>query len=144
MATTAEIAKRYFAALAAHDLDAAAACWAPGGIDRLVGQRELIAPEGIKEYFGALFAAFPDFEFAVLETTTCRNRTAVRWRARATFAGPGRFEGFVANGARIAVEGCDVVRVADGLITHNDAYLDSGQIARELGLLPPAGSPVAP
>jgi len=46
----------------------------------------------------------------------------------------------VANGARIAVEGCDVVTVADGLITHNDAYLDSGHIARELGLLPPAGS----
>jgi hydroxyacylglutathione hydrolase len=141
MPSTSEIAKRYFAALAAHDLDAAVACWVPGGVDRLVGQQELLAPNGIKGYFGGLFAAFPDFGFEVLETTTYRNRTAVRWRARATFAGPGRFQGFLPNGASIEVEGCDVVTVADGLIVHNDAYMDSGDIARQLGLLPPAGSP---
>jgi glyoxylase-like metal-dependent hydrolase (beta-lactamase superfamily II) len=39
------------------------------------------------------------------------------------------------------MEGCDVLSVRDGLIHHNDAYLDSGEIARQLGLLPPAGSP---
>jgi ketosteroid isomerase-like protein len=38
MASTAEIAKRYFAALSAHDLDAATACWRPGAIDRLVAE----------------------------------------------------------------------------------------------------------
>jgi glyoxylase-like metal-dependent hydrolase (beta-lactamase superfamily II)/predicted ester cyclase len=140
MASTAEIARRYFAALAAHDLDLAAACWAPGGIDRLVGQPPLTAPDGIKEYFGALFAAFPDFELEVLDLTTYRTRTAVRWRARGTFAGPGRFQGFLPNGAVIEIEGCDVVTVADELIAHNDAYVDSGDIARQLGLLPPAGS----
>ncbi len=141
MASTAEIAKRYFAALAAHDLEAATACWVPGGVDRLVGQQELIAPGGIKEYFGGLFAAFPDFEFEVLDLTTYRNRTAVRWRARATFAGPGRFQGFLPNGARMELEGCDVVTVAGDLIERNDAYVDSGEIARQLGFLPPAGSP---
>ena len=61
MASTSEIAKRYFAALSAHDLDGAVACWARGSIDRFVGGEELIAPEGIREYFAALFAAFPDF-----------------------------------------------------------------------------------
>jgi hydroxyacylglutathione hydrolase len=138
--STSDVAKRYFGALAAHDLDAAVACWAPGGIDRLVGQQELIAPDGIREYFGALFEAFPDFSFEILDMTTYRNRTAVRWRARATFAGPGRFQGFVANGARIEIEGCDVVTVAGEKITHNDAYVDSGAIARQLGFLPGAGS----
>jgi glyoxylase-like metal-dependent hydrolase (beta-lactamase superfamily II)/predicted ester cyclase len=140
MATSTEIARRYFAALAAHDLDAAAACWAPGAIDRLVGQQVLVAPDQIKEYFGALFAAFPDFELEVLGTTTYRSRTAVTWRGWGTFAGPGYFQGFEPNGARIAIEGCDVVSVSDELISHNDAYLDSGDIARQLGLLPPAGS----
>lgn len=141
MASTAEIAKRYFAALAAHDLDAAVACWAPGAIDRLVGAQELIAPDGIREYFGGLFAAFPDFELEVIELTTSRNRTAVRWKAHATFAGPANFEGFVANGARVQLEGCDVVTVEGELIAHNDAYIDSGDIARQIGLLPPLGSP---
>jgi steroid delta-isomerase-like uncharacterized protein len=141
MATTAEIAKRYFTALSAHDLDAAVECWAPGAIDRLVGGPELAAPGGIREYFGELFEAFPDFTLEIVELTTGRNRTAVRWRAHGTFAGPGRFQGFDANGARIAIEGCDVVTVEDGLIRHNDAYIDNGDIARQLGLLPAAGSP---
>lgn len=138
--STSEVAKRYFDALAAHDLDAAIECWAPGGIDRLVGQEELVAPDGIREYFGALFEAFPDFELEIVETTTYRNRCAVRWRGRATFAGPGRFQGFVPNGAGVDLEGCDVVTVADEKIQRNDAYIDSGAIARQLGFLPPAGS----
>ncbi len=138
---TSETARRYFAALAQHDLDAAAACWAPDGIDRLVGQIELHGPAGVREYFGALFGAFPDFSLEIIELTTYRNRTAVRWRATGTFAGPGTFQGFHPNGARIELEGCDVVTVADDLITHNDAYVDNASIARQLGFLPPAGSP---
>jgi glyoxylase-like metal-dependent hydrolase (beta-lactamase superfamily II)/predicted ester cyclase len=142
LATTSEIAKRYFAALSAHDLDDATACWRAGAIDRLVGAQELIAPDGIHQYFSALFAAFPDFEIDVVEMTTGRHRTAVRWKAQGTFAGPGLFRGFHPNNARITIEGCDVVTVQDELIVHNDAYLDSGDIARQLGLLPPAGSPL--
>jgi hydroxyacylglutathione hydrolase len=141
MPSSGEIAKRYFAALSAHDLDAAVACWAPGSIDRLVGAQELIAPEGIREYFGALFAAFPDFRIQVIELTTARGRSAVRWRAQGTFAGPGLFQGFAPNGARINMEGCDVVSVDGDLIHHNDAYVDSGDVARQLGLLPATGSP---
>ncbi len=140
MASTTEVAKRYFDALAAHDLDAAVACWEPGGVDRFVGQQDLIAPEGVRGYFSELFAAFPDFGFQILETTTYRNRCAVRWRATATFAGPGRFQGLRPNGASIDIEGCDVVTVQDEKITTNHAYLDSGSIARQLGILPPVGS----
>ena len=140
MASPSEIARRYFAALGARDLDAAVACWAPDAVDRLVGAQELIAPDGIRRYFGALFAAFPDFELEVLEVTAGRGRAAVRWRAHGTFAGPGDFQGFVANGATMTLEGCDVVTVRDDLIQHNDAYLDSGDVARQLGLLPAAGS----
>jgi glyoxylase-like metal-dependent hydrolase (beta-lactamase superfamily II)/predicted ester cyclase len=110
-------------------------------VDRFVGQQELIAPDGVRQYFTELFAAFPDFRFEILETTTYRNRSAVRWRAQATFAGPGTFQGFVANGARVELEGCDVVTVQDDKIQHNDAFVDSGAIARQLGFLPPAGSP---
>jgi glyoxylase-like metal-dependent hydrolase (beta-lactamase superfamily II)/predicted ester cyclase len=134
---TDDVVTRNFAALNAHDLDAAVACWKPGGIDRLVGQQELIAPDGIRQYFGALFAGFPDFSFEVLETVSSGDRTVVRWRASGTFAGPGTFQGFSPNGARIEMEGCDIFVVANELIERNDAYLD---IARQLGFLPPAGS----
>lgn len=139
--TTTEVAKRYFDALSAHDLDAAMDCWVQGGVDRLVGQQELVAPDGTRAYFSELFEAFPDFRFEVIDTTTYRNRTAVRWRAEATFAGPGRFQGFAPNGAHVVLEGCDVVTVVDEKIHALDAYLDSGAIARQLGFLPPSGSP---
>ena len=141
MATTAEIARAYFSALSAHDLDAACAVWRPGAVDRLVGDQDLVAPGGIRRYFGDLFDAFPDFAPEILELTTGRGRTAVRWRAAATFAGPAPFQGFAPNHARIVIEGCDVLTIEDELIVHNDAYIDSGDVARQLGLLPPTGSP---
>ena len=110
MASSSVIAKRYFDALTQRDLDAAVACWKPGGVERLIGQAELIAPEGIRDYFAELFDAFPDFSFELIDTTTQRERCSVRWRATGTFVGPGRFQGFAPNGARIAIEGCDVRR----------------------------------
>ena len=85
-------------------------------LDRLVGAEELIAPDGIRRYFGALFAAFPDFKLEVIELTTARGRTAVRWRRAGHVRRAGEFQGFVANGARMTLEGCDVVTVQDGLI----------------------------
>lgn len=139
MASATEIAKRYFAALGAHDLDAAMGFWAPGGTGRLLG-RELIAPDGVREYFAGVFAAFPDFSLEVLETTTARNRTAVRWRATGTFAGPATFEGLDPTGARIELEGCDVITVEEELIRENNAYVDGGDMARQLGVLPAVGS----
>ena len=138
--TTSAVARQYFEALSAHDLDAALELWQPGGTDRLVGQQDMVAPEGTREYFERLFAAFPDFRFEVLSTTTYRERTAVRWRAWGTFAGPGRFQGFAPNGARVEIEGCDLVTVSDGKIQRLEAFTDSGAIARQLGFLPPAGS----
>ena len=140
MASSSEIARRYFDALARRDFDAMAACWAAGGVARLVGQRQLAAPDGIVQYFHELLAAFPDISFEVIDTTTYRDRCAVRWRAHGTFAGPGRFEGFVANGAKLAFEGCDVLTVTRDLIVHADVYADTGDVARQLRLLPALGS----
>ena len=140
MASSSVIAKRYFDALAKREVDAAVACWKPGGLERLIGQGELVAPDGVRDYFTELFAAFPDFAFEVIDTTTQRERCSVRWRATATFSGPGRFQGFAPNGERIAIEGCDVLEVLADQIVANTAYVDSGEVARQLGFLPPAGS----
>jgi glyoxylase-like metal-dependent hydrolase (beta-lactamase superfamily II)/predicted ester cyclase len=141
--TSVSVARRYFDALGAHDLDAALACWRSGAIDRLVGQQELVAPDGIRTYFSDLFQAFPDFTLEVIDEVADGEKTAVRWRASGTFAGPGMFQGFAPNGAKISIEGCDVVTAspAGDVIVRNDAYIDTGDIARQLGMLPPAGSP---
>ena len=140
--TSTSVARRYFDALGSHDLDAALACWKPGAVDRLVGQQELVAPDGIRKYFSELFEAFPDFKLEVIDEVVGGDKTAVRWRASGTFAGPGTFQGFNPNGAKIAIEGCDVVTASseDELIVRNDAYIDTGDLARQLGMLPAAGS----
>jgi glyoxylase-like metal-dependent hydrolase (beta-lactamase superfamily II)/predicted ester cyclase len=138
--SASQVARRYFEALDQRDLDAATACWAPGGIDRLVGLEELVAPDGVRGYFGGLYEAFPDFKLEIIDLVPSGKRVAVRWRLRGTFAGPGTFQGFEPNGARIDLEGCDVFTVSDELIQRNDAYVNAGELARQLGVLPPAGS----
>ncbi len=138
-----DVARRYFEAVAARDLDAALALWAPGGVERIVGQRDITAPDGVRELQNELNGAFPDLTWETVDIiASARNdRVAVRWRARGTFAGPGTFQGFVANGAHLEMEGCDVLTInAEDKIERLDAYLDSGDVARQLGVLPPAGS----
>lgn len=137
---TRQVAERYFEAIARRDLSAMLACWAPGGREHIRGQVDTTAPEGVRTYFAALFAAVPDFALVVASTTVEDERAAVRWTATGTFDGDAPFNGLRPTGARIALEGCDVLNVRDGLIASNDAYMDSMAFARGIGLLPPDGS----
>ncbi len=132
-----KVARAYFDAIAARDLDAMVECWEPGGIDNIAPLgRPLRAPEEIREFFTQTFTAMPDMRFEVLDVVAARNQAAVRWRAAGTFCG-GSFEGIEPTGARVELEGIDLLTVEDGKIRHNDAYYDSAQFARAVGLLPP-------
>jgi glyoxylase-like metal-dependent hydrolase (beta-lactamase superfamily II)/predicted ester cyclase len=135
-----DVARRYFAALSAHDLDEACACWANGGIERIVGVIDTTAPHGVRDYFGGLFAAFPDFKLEIADTVVQRDKVAVRWTGGGTFAGPGSFQGIEPTGGRLELEGFDLLTISDGRIQRNDAYTDGATIARQIGLLPPQGS----
>jgi len=92
-------------------------------------------------WFDELYAAFPDFRLEILDLVAEGERAVVRWRARGTFAGPGRFQGFAPNGAAVSVEGMDVVWAREGRIRRLVSYTDHATIARQLGALPPQGSP---
>lgn len=139
-AETAKIAKAYFEAVAARDTDAMMEFWEPGGIGHLHGMAELRAPEAYKLWFGNLFRAFPDMRFEVIDMAVEADRAAVRWRATGTFTGTARFEGFIANGAAVELEGLDMLKIRDGLIRENHAYTNGMEVARQLGAMPPAGS----
>lgn len=134
------VARQYFNAVAARDVDAMVDCWAEGGIDRLAPlNRDLRAPDEVRSFFSQTFTAMPDWHMEVLDVVAARNQAAVRWRATGTFCG-GPFEGIEPTGSRIELEGIDLLTVEDGKIQHNDAYYDSAQFARAVGLLPPADS----
>ena len=138
--STEQVARRYFAAVAARDVDAMVACWRAGAVDRLHGQADLVAPDGVRAWFEELFAAVPDATMEVVSTTTEGDRCAVCWRLTGTFSGPGEWQGLVPTGARLNIQGCDVIQVADGLLVGNDAFVDGMTIARQLGALPPRDS----
>jgi predicted ester cyclase len=135
------IVREYFDAMAEQDLDRALTLWKPGGVDRLHGIGDLVAPDGIRAYFSELFSAFPDWKFEVVELVGSGDLAAGRWRVNATFSGPGRFQGVAPTGKPIELEGCDMFRVAGEQIVENNAYTNGMQIAQQLGLLPPTGSP---
>jgi predicted ester cyclase len=134
------IAREYFEAVGRRDLDAMTSFYKPGGRGRIHGAVELEVPGTYRQWFGNLFRAFPDFEFEILDIAASGDRAAVRWRARATFSGEAKFEGLAPNGARVDIEGCDMLSIEDGKIVENNAYTNWAQLGQQLGVLPPQGS----
>jgi hydroxyacylglutathione hydrolase len=134
------IARRYFGAIDAHDLEQAVSLWADGGRENVRGQVDTLAPVGVREFIGGLMNAIPDLRMHVVSTTTEADRCGVQWRLTGTFAGPGGFAGVAPTGSPIELEGFDLITVRDGLIQSNDAFSDSTTFARQIGMLPPQGS----
>ena len=134
------VARRYFEAIDARDLDGAVSLWAPGGHDIVRGRVDAVAPDGVRAFLGELMDAVPDLHFQIVSTTTEGERCGVQWRLRGTFAGPGTLGGIAPNGSPIDLEGFDLVTVRDGLIASNDAFTDNMTIARQLGMMPPQDS----
>jgi glyoxylase-like metal-dependent hydrolase (beta-lactamase superfamily II)/predicted ester cyclase len=135
-----KVARAYFDAIAAHDLDAAVALWAPGAREYVRGQVDTTAPDGVRAFIGGLLAAIPDLDLQVVAAVADTERCAVQWRMIGTFAGRESFNGIAPTGARIELEGCDVLSIEDGLIRSNDAFADSMTFARQIGMMPAQGS----
>ena len=134
------VARRYFEAIDAHDLDAAVALWAEGGRENVRGQVDTFAPEGVRQFIGGLLGALPDLRMEVVSTTTEGERCGVQWRLRGTFAGPASFAGVAPTGDPVVLEGFDLLTVRDGAIQANDAFSDSMTFARQIGMMPGQGS----
>ncbi len=134
------VARRYFEAINAHDLDGAVAMWAVGGRENVRGQIDAAAPEGVRSFIGDLLGAMPDLRFELLSTTAEGERCAVQWRLTGTFAGPGTFNGLTPTGHPLTLEGVDLLTVRDGLVQGNDAFPDTMAVPRQIGMMPPLGS----
>jgi hydroxyacylglutathione hydrolase len=135
------VTRRYFEAIGAHDVDGAAAMWAPDGREDVRGQGLFIGPEGLREFIGNLVDAIPDLRVEILSTTSEEDRCALQWRFSGTFAGPSSFNGIAPTGHKMELEGVDVLCVRDGLIQSNDAFTDTMAVPRQIGMMPPLHSP---
>lgn len=138
--STEQIARAYFERVAVRDTGGMMELWVPGMGANIHGIVELVAPDSYRAWFDNLFAAIPDLLFEVEEVVSDETRAAVRWRARGTFNGTARFEGFEPTGAEVEMVGLDLLTIRDGKLVDNQAYTNSIELARQLGALPALGS----
>jgi glyoxylase-like metal-dependent hydrolase (beta-lactamase superfamily II)/predicted ester cyclase len=134
------VARNYFSAIGAHDLDAAVALWATGGREHVRGQADVLAPDGVRTFIASLLDALPDLAVEIVSSTSQDERCALQWRYTGTFAGPGRLSGVAPTGDPVAFEGLDLITVRDGLIQSIDAFTDTMTIPRQIGMMPALGS----
>ncbi|MCB0863698.1 MAG: ester cyclase [Solirubrobacterales bacterium] len=140
MPSTSEIATHYFECVSRQDIAGMVACWKPGSHATFVGMDELNAPEDYNQWFGNLFSCFPDFRLEARSIVAEGEKASVHWQTTGTFDGEGVFEGFRPNGARIDIEGVDLLTLEEGKIIHITAILNGLDMARQLGAVPPKGS----
>ncbi len=134
------VARSYMQALSDHELNRALFCWADGARQNVRGQIDTLAPEGVREQMTALLAAVPDARFEVVAVVADADRCALQWRLHGTFCGSASLYGIRPTGAPLELEGVDIFSVHDGLIVQNDAFSDTMEFARQIGMLPPRGS----
>ena len=119
---TQELAARYGAAWAKHDLDAIVAMHTDDTVFHLHGFGEpATGLAAVREAFAATFARSPDLRFEKSRVYIGDEHFVSEYRMCGT-----------SEGKPFACEGVDVIAVSDGLITRKDTYVDWAAMQRQL------------
>jgi len=92
---------------------------------------EPLGPEGLKQVYQFVHAAFPDLHFSVEDCFATHDRVAVRVIERGTHAGA--WQGIPATGNQIAIAGTGIYRIAHGRIAQQWFQNDFRTALRQLG-----------
>jgi len=128
---------RYNEAWNAHDLDAIVAMHAPDMVFANHTAGESATGAEVRDHIGAIFATWPDIEFASRRLYVREELVVQEWTASATHAATMRRGDLVAEptGKRVEWDGIDSIPFEDGLVKRKDVYSDSVSILRQVGLL---------
>jgi ketosteroid isomerase-like protein len=141
MATTsssnAELVRRTFDALNRGDLAAIRQFWTEATVERFP-DRTCRGPEEITAYFKEALGAISGWHMELLAIAEQGEDVFVQWRLTGTHTGP--IQGIEPTGEPVAIDGMDHFVIADGKIVSNFVVFDQMQYARQLGMMPPAGS----
>ena len=80
---------------------------------------------------------------SVTDMVAYGEKAAVRWCATGTFNGEGKLQGVAPTGARLELEGLDLLTIRDGLIQENFADTNGMEMARQMGVMPPWAPPAS-
>ena len=97
----------------------------------------------VRVFLEAIVAAYPDLKITVLSPPLLVPGSATaltRYRLTATMTGAYAPANFAPTGATMSFEGVDQWTFEDGLLSHYRTYYDTIGVARQLGILPAAGS----
>lgn len=137
MTKARELSDRYTDAINAHDPGAIGALFAEDGTleepaGKAVGRDEVVG------YWEQFFTAFPDVRVVDEAEGDGGDIALNEWSAVATHLGPLETpDGTVPpTGKAVALRGCDVIGVGDGLIKRHRAYYDQVELLTQLGLVP--------
>jgi steroid delta-isomerase-like uncharacterized protein len=100
-------------------------------------------PAEVQQFMETSWRAFPDLRFSEPDPPHLSingELVAWAWRMEGTMRGPLDPPGFAPTNRRMAVDGVDLWRLRDGRIAHYRAFYDMTDLARQLGIMPPAGS----
>jgi len=136
--TPSEVARTIFEALSKRDLDTAMKFNTDDAVDDFVAIGEFRGRLAIRRFFDELLAAFPTrYRGGPYRRRRLRRRGAVA--CSRTFSG-GKFQGIEPTGKHVQIRGVDVMEFAEGRYVHNTIYYDGASFARQIGMLPRAGS----
>jgi steroid delta-isomerase-like uncharacterized protein len=130
----AQLVSDLLAAWNAHDVERAAAFYAPDYVGTDVGHAApQHGPRGRTAVLRAYIRAFPDIQFDG-DVLVEGERAVLIWTMRGTHHGT--IMHIPPTGRRVAVRGVSVLTIADGLIVRGETIWDTAGFLRALGLLP--------
>ena len=138
MATNTELAQQVLDAINAHDLDALRGIWADD-VEERFPDKTCRGKEELSAHFKGLFAALPDFRMELVSAVEQGETVFARWKLTGTHEGV--FNGIDPTGRAISLDGMDQFTFRDGRMAANFVVFDQMEVGRQLGLLPPDGSP---
>lgn len=137
--TPAEVAQAIFDAVSKKQLDDAMEYVTEESVDDFVAIGRFEGKLAIRRFFDELFVAFPSFEMIVDRIVGDDSTAVVQWRASGDFTG-GPFQGVEPTGKHVELRGVDVMEISDGTVRYDTIYYDGAGFARQVGILPAAGT----
>jgi len=123
------------------DLDRAQELWSDDSVDHFLALGMSVhGRANLRAFFEGLFAALPDWHLEIERVVASADHAVVQWTGTGTHTGAA-WQGIEPTGRRVEIRGCDVIRLAeDGTLAENTVYYDGAGFARQIGMLPTAGS----
>lgn len=111
---------------------------APGFVRHdLGGGPDVVGPEGVKLFVGALRSAFPDIQMTIEDLIGEGDSVVVRYTARGTHSG--EFQGIAPTGRKVTWAGINIYRRDGDQVVETWQLLDALGLMQQLGVVPQAG-----